>query len=238
MKRWLLISLLINLLLLASVYYGVRRIGGWRYLLQRVQHDESGPYANRHDQFARLPERSGAVVFAGDSHIAQCEWHEWLGDDPPVLNRGIIGDGVEGLLTRLDSDVLRFQPSRIIVCIGVNDLFFGKKTEDIAPRYRELVQKIRSGAPQAELLLVSVLPVNNRVRDTGLDNARVKALNEAIRKIAGEWALPYLDLYSELADADDELAAKFTADGVHLNGTGYAVWKHNLAPFFQKDSTH
>lgn len=234
MKRWFLISLCCNILLLFAAGLAVRRAGGPTYVLNRLQNGESGLYANRQDQLARLPEQTGAIVLVGDSQIEQGEWHEWLGDQPPVLNRGISGDGVEGVLKRLDTDVLRQKPSKIVLCVGVNDLFFGKKPEDIAVQYRALVQAIRQGAPQAQLMVVSVLPVNNQIRSTGLDNAKVCDLNAAIRQIAGEWAVPYLDLYSPLADAEGRLAAKFTADGVHLNGLGYGVWKHNLAAFFKE----
>ncbi|MCC7507503.1 MAG: hypothetical protein IT259_19505 [Saprospiraceae bacterium] len=234
MKRWLILSLLLNAVLLVGILAGIRRGGGWRYLFKRLQYGESGLYANRQDQLARLPEQPGAIVFVGDSQIEQGEWHEWLGDQPPVLNRGITGDGAEGVLARLDTDVLRQKPSKIVLCVGVNDLFFGKKPDEVAALYRRLVQGLRQGAPQADLLLVSVLPVNNQVRNTGLDNAQVRELNAAIRQIAGEWAVSYLDLYGPLADADGRLAAKFTADGVHLNGLGYGVWKHNLASYFNK----
>lgn len=235
MKRLLICSLLLNVLLVGAFAFGLRRLGGWAYFWQRLRHTESGNYANRKHLFAQLPEQAGALILLGDSHIEQCEWHEWqLDTTRPVLNRGIVGDGVDGLLARLDADVLRHRPAQVVVCIGTNDLLFGRRAEDIAARYREIVQRIRQGAPQAGLVLVSVLPVNNTVKKSGLEKAQVLALNEHIRRIAGEWSIPYLDLHAALADGDGNLSEKFTADGVHLNGAGYAVWQHNLAPILSE----
>lgn len=231
MKRLLIFSLLLNLLFLGAFAFGLRRLGGWKYTLHRLRHSEAGPYAHRKSLFAQLPERAGAIVLFGDSQIEQCEWRELLGDTLPVLNRGIVGDGVDGLLARLDADVLRHRPAKVFVCAGANDLLFGRSAAEIEGRYRELAQKIRRAAPQAKLILTSVLPVNNTVKNTGLENVAVRALNEKIRRIAGETDASYLDLYTQLTDAEGNLAAKFTEDGLHLNGAGYLVWKKTLEPF-------
>lgn len=222
MKRVLLFSLSLNVLGLLAFAWGVRRLGGWRALMSRARNDIPGYYANRLDLFSRLPERPGAVVLVGDSQIQQGEWHEWLGDS--VLNRGIAGDGVDGVLRRLEPDVLRHRPSRIVVCVGVNDLLYRKTPEQVAGRYGELVAKLRQDAPQARLVLVSVLPVNNAIRRSGVDNAPIRALNEKIRALAERNGAAYLDLYALLSDPEGNLQERFTADGIHLNGAGYAVW--------------
>jgi lysophospholipase L1-like esterase len=59
-------------------------------------------------------------------------------------------------------------------------------------------------------------------------NEEVLALNVRIAQIAKDYALPYLDLYSPMTDASGNLSVKFTDDGIHLNGTGYLVWKKQI----------
>ena len=222
MKRILFTSLFLNLVLFGAITWSVQKLGGFGYTWQRLQHREWGVYGHRVQHFAKLPERPGSIVFLGDSQIEQAEWHEIFGDNPMVLNRGISGDYTAGVLARL-GEVLRHKPLKIFLLVGVNDLFFGKKPSEIEADYRAIVRRTRSESPDSELLLMSVLPVNNKVRDVGLTNDQVRALNERIRQIAKDYALPYLDLNTQLSDADGNLAAKFTDDGLHVNGLGYVV---------------
>jgi lysophospholipase L1-like esterase len=227
MKRALYISLVVNLLAIAAGFWAVQKMGGWGYAWQRLWLRDGGLYEHRKGHFERLPDRPGCVVFLGDSQLAQAEWHEVLGDQPPVLNRGIAGDHVAGVLARLP-DVLRHRPSKIFLLVGINDLMFGKPTADIGADYQAIVQKIRSESPQSTLVLLSVLPLNDRVRAWPTSNVEVGALNARIREIARAFALPYLDVGTPLTDADGRLSAKFTQDGLHLNGLGYAVLARQL----------
>lgn len=225
MKKLLYLSLLLNLLLLGFIGWAVQKLGGFGYTWQRITHREWGVYTHRVQHFAKMPERPGSIVFLGDSQIEQAEWHEIFGDNPTVLNRGISGDFTAGVLERL-GEVLRHQPAKIFLLVGVNDLFFEKPIPEIERDYRAIVQRTRAASANSELFLMSILPVNNQVRDVGLDNTNIQALNERIRQIAHDYALPYLDLYTPLTDATGNLAAKFTDDGLHINGLGYVVVKN------------
>lgn len=228
MKRILYISLAINLLALFAAAMAVHRLGGWKYTLLRLQRQTNGLYQHRSEHFQRLDERQGSIVFLGDSQTEQAEWQEMFpGTTRPILNRGISGDFTEGLLERLP-EVLRHKPSKIFLLVGVNDLVFGNKTPEIESVYRNIVQNIRTTSPDTELYLQSVLPVNNELRNSGTSNEKVIALNARIAQIAHDFALPYLDIGTPLKDADGNLAAKFTQDGLHLNGLGYSVWKNEV----------
>lgn len=232
MKRLLILSLLLNLLLASGLAYMTHKLGGWNYTLYRLRNSEAGIYTHRKSLFERLPARPGAVVMLGDSETALCEWQELLGDSLVVLNRGISGDYMDGVWGRLD-EVLRHKPLKIFLLIGVNDLFFGNKPDAIEARYRDIVQKIRHESPNTELILQSVLPVNNDVRSLPASNAEIQALNARVAQIAKDYALPYLDVYSQLTDASGNLSAKFTDDGIHLNGLGYFVWKKQIETYLK-----
>ena len=230
MKRFLIFSLLLNVLLASGVAYMMHRLGGWRYALYRFRNNEAGLYTHRNTLFEKLPARPGATVMLGDSQTALCEWQELLGDSTTVLNRGISGDYTDGVFRRLD-EVLRHRPRRIFLLIGVNDLFFGNKQPAAEARYRDIVQKIRHESPDTELILQSILPVNNKARSLPASNVEIREMNTRIARIAKDYALPYIDLYEALIDAGGELSLRFTDDGIHLNGTGYTVWKNALEPF-------
>ena len=229
MKKLLLFSLFLNTVLVAGMVFTLHRLGGWNYTMSRLSNPLIGQYHHRQQLFERLPERRGAVVFLGDSHTEQCEWQELMGgDSATVLNRGISGDYVAGVLARLP-EVLRHRPSKIYLLVGGNDLLFQTSPDEVAAQYRELVQRIRRESPDTELVLQSIPPVNNDLRNSRLSNANIQALNARIAQIARDYALRYLDLYTPLTDANGNLSAKFTEDGVHLNGAGYLTWKQRLA---------
>ncbi|MBL7829299.1 MAG: hypothetical protein JNJ57_21870 [Saprospiraceae bacterium] len=230
MKRLFYISLVFNALLLIAGYLAVYKLGGWRYALLKLQRDTSGLYQHRIQQFEKLPAHPGAWVFVGDSQVENAEWHEWITDSVAVLNRGIAGDYTAAVKTRLP-EVLRHEPKKIFLWVGVNDLIFGKKAPEIVGYYQELVQQIRSKAPNASVFLLGLPPVNNDLRRSGTDNERIRNLNQGIEQTARDFAVPYIDLYAPLANADGNLSVQFTEDGLHLNGLGYVVVLNTLKPF-------
>jgi lysophospholipase L1-like esterase len=229
MKRLLYTSLFVNLVLVGAIVWAVQKLGGFGYTWHRLQHREWGVYQHRSQHFAKMPAQQGSIVFLGDSQVETAEWHEMFGDTPAVLNRGISGDYVAGVQQRLP-EVLRHKPKKLFLLVGINDLFFGKSWPEIEPDYRAIVQQVRSQSSDTELFLLSLLPVNNQVRNIGMDNDLIRAFNAGIRQIANDYAIPYLDVHSPLSDADGRLAAKFTDDGLHINGLGYVVLKNVLTP--------
>ncbi|MDO8368974.1 MAG: GDSL-type esterase/lipase family protein [Saprospiraceae bacterium] len=233
MKRLLYLSLFFNLLALGAAGFAVHRLGGFRYVLIRLQHSTEGLHHHRVQHFERLPERTGSIIFLGDSQTEQAEWHEIFAEGPVVLNRGISGDYTEGLLERLP-EIFRHKPLKIFLLIGINDLVFGNSVPEIEMAYRAIVKKIRTESPDTELYLQSVLPVNNGVRKVGAKNEDVLDLNAHIIKIAHDFTVPFLDIATPLKDADGNMAAKFTEDGMHLNGLGYLVWKKEIEKFVQE----
>lgn len=226
-KRLFYLSLLVNVLLALLIGFALHRLGGWRYAILRLQHQTAGLYHHRAQHFERLDEQNGSIIFLGDSQMAQAEWHEMFGDQPVVLNRGISGDFINGVQERL-GEILRHRPLKIFLLIGVNDLIFGNEPAEIEAAYRQTVQKIRTESPDTELFLLPVLPVNNELRRSGTNNNAIDALNTRIRQIARDFALPFIDIATPLKDADGRLAAKFSEDGLHLNGLGYVVWKKEI----------
>ncbi|MDA8438775.1 MAG: GDSL-type esterase/lipase family protein, partial [Propionibacterium sp.] len=90
--------------------------------------------------------------------------------------------------------------------------------------YRTLVAGIRSRAPRARLVVTGILP-----RHSELAN-EVSALNARIRPIVAAAGGTYVDMHPELSGPSGELRREFSADALHLNGAGYALWVAKLRP--------
>lgn len=180
--------------------------------------------AMRRAQFEALPLPAGRVLFLGDSITEQGMWHEWF-PELPTLNRGISGDTVHEVAARLDSAVNT--PVTISLLVGTNDLSGLGRSRDIpviAGEFRDLVQELRRRAPDAHLVVNSVMPRKATFAD------QVRALNHEYAAIARDADATWLDLWPVLSDGAGSLRAQFTGDSLHLNGAGYAAWVEVLRP--------
>lgn len=210
----------------------IYQLGGWTYFLYRLQHRGiTAEYDHRRSLYEQLPADSATIVLLGNSLTAQGSWSELLGMSE-VRNRGIPGDQITGVLARL-ATVERLKPHTIALMIGVNDLLF-RSPEQTLKLYERLMDSIQAQLPEAELLLQSVLPVNNRVRNTRIRNEDIDALNRGIKALAAQRQLHWIDVRPVVSDAQGRLSASFTHDGIHLNGLGYRRWADVLRPYLQK----
>ena len=221
-SKLLTFSLLINLIVLICLFLVVNRFGGLRTVYYKIKNRGlSEQYQHRKNLFMNLQLEKGDIVFLGNSITEQGEWAELL-NMPIAKNRGISGDGVEGILDRMDR-IIASQPSRVYLMIGVNDLFY-HDVEWVVPHYRNILQRFKTELPATPIRVQSVLPVNGNVKSTGVNNNSIRRLNEAIQLLATEFNYKYLDLHDSFSDDQGRLKAEFTEDGLHLNGLAYVRW--------------
>jgi lysophospholipase L1-like esterase len=163
------------------------------------------------------------VVFIGDSLIGFAEWQD-LFPSLKVANRGIGGDGTDGILNRLESICSTAAPKAFIM-VGINDLAAGMGVNKVIYNYEKIVKELIDQG--AEVYIQStILTGKNR----GYLNREVRALNERLQLLAGRTAsTTYIDLNAYLAP-DLFLDEKYSRDGLHLNGEGYAVWREIIKP--------
>ena len=230
MKRLLFLSIFLTLALMAALWLGIQRLGGLSYARYRLTHPDTGVYQNRKQLFDRLQIPPNAIVMLGDSHMQGCEWAELLQmDSQKVINRGINGDHIRGVSERI-APILQSKPARIYLQVGINDLLLGSTPEMLLPSYLDLLQKIRKESPSTILILMELPPVNSQVKHIPLTNERIREMNTKIRAIAKEYAIPVLDTHAILTDANGNLMARLTDDGIHINGDGYLLWKKLIVP--------
>ena len=223
----LIISVILNTLGIIVICFAIQRLGGLQFMYYRLNNQGlAGQYEHRKTLYEMLPESKGKIIFLGDSLTEGCEWAE-LFQNTDILNRGIAGDQTEGILKRLKL-VLDLQPKQLFLMIGVNDLLF-HSPEKIVVNYRQIVQQIQEQSPSTQLFLQSCLPINNEVRKITIDNQDLQTINQGIKKIATDYGTSFINLYPDFTDKKGNLDTDYTADGIHLNGKGYAVWRNKIA---------
>lgn len=222
----LILSILLNVGLLTGSLFVIKSLGGIQYMLWKMKNrGVTGTYEHRKSIFEMLPNETKDIIFLGDSLTEQCEWSEML-QDARVKNRGISGDMTVGLLNRLQ-EVTDRQPAQIFLLIGINDLLF-HDADYVIENYKTIVHRILSETPDTELLLQSLLPVNNEIRDFDIANTTIQTVNAAIQDIAKNSNLKYINIHPLLTDAKGNLDTQYTSDGIHLNGKAYRVWKETV----------
>jgi lysophospholipase L1-like esterase len=81
---------------------------------------------------------------------------------------------------------------------------------------------------------MSLLPVNNRIRNTGRRNEVIRNLNRQLKELAQAEGAEFLDIHSLMTDSDGRLRDELTDDGIHLNGRGYIIWRDALLPHLNR----
>ena len=219
---FLIASMLLNLLLVFILAYAVQRLGGPNAILSRIRNGGvAESYQHRTQILESLSIDSSNIVFLGNSLTEYGEWQEFF-NNPTIRNRGIGGEFTDGILRRLDP-IIKGKPKQVFLMIGINDLILHRPPHILA-NYRSIVERIRTESPSTELIVQSILPVNNTVKNTGLSNEDVLTLNEGIQKITTDFNLKYVDLHQKFKDPSGKLNDKYTLDGIHLNRAGYDLW--------------
>lgn len=184
-------------------------------------------YSQRIAVFEKEPLETGHIIFLGNSITEMGNWKQLM-NDTTVLNRGISGDITFGVLKRLD-DVIKRQPSKLFLLIGINDI--GKDIPDavIADNIRKIVMRVQAESAATKIYVESIMPVNPDILNFPQHydkQQHIIGTNKLIKKVTTQLHVPYVNIHELFTDKQGRLDAKYTADGLHLTATGggYEKW--------------
>lgn len=169
----------------------------------------------------------GATVFFGDSLTDFFPVQDFF-PNRIIYNRGIAGDTTKDLLERLDN-VVKIQPKKIIIQIGTNDLGKGVKIEKIIKNIEKIYQTLQKEVPNIEIIALSLYPVSHHKMwlspvIAGIrSRKKILKTNTLLQALCMKLNIPFVQLYSQLADAKGRLNREYTLEGLHISGRGYAV---------------
>ena len=176
--------------------------------------------------------KPGGVVFVGSSSIVF--WPNLKADFPGVnvIQRGFGGSELPDVVYRAPEIVLPYKPRLIVLYAGDNDLANGRSPDDVLKSFQQFVRIVKDSLPQARIAFISVKPSWARV--ALLEKMRIT--NDLVRRyIATQPNLVYVDAFSRmLSPAGHPRAELFDADSLHLNATGYKLWRHLLTPIVRQ----
>ena len=87
-------------------------------------------------------------VFLGDSITDWYPFNEFFDGNTPIINSGFAGYKTKDLLNNLDETVYRYNPTKVFIQIGTNDLNSDDSNSEIAyDNILELIKEIKTNRP-------------------------------------------------------------------------------------------
>lgn len=163
------------------------------------------------------------IVFLGDSIM---DWYpiEEIFGDLPIVKSGIAGYETDDILSRMDEMVYRYNPTKVFLLIGTNDLKRDEdKTKETANKIIEILNNIKTKRPMTKLYYQSIYPVNRNLSAAEERfNDEIQEVNKILKEYCSKNNVTYIDMYDELADNKGNFKDTLTKDGLHPNDLGYA----------------
>ena len=127
---------------------------------------------------------------------------------------------------------------KIYLMFGINEC--GYSTSSFAEEYKKVVEEIRSYQPDALIYIQSICYVtqNHEKKNPVFATENIKEKNEAIKALANDKDIFYLEVNDALNDGTDHLPAEYTGDGVHLKAKYYRLWHDYLLEHAVVDEAH
>ena len=164
-------------------------------------------------------------LFLGDSITYFYDLDKYY-EGLPVVNSGIGGNTTEDILDDMNSRVYKYNPTKVFLLIGTNDLIHDKSVDDIVSNIEEIISEIKNNRPQAEIYVESVYPVNDNLDEDMVDvreNDDIMKINDKIKKYCDDNNYTYINMYDKLLDDDGNFNEEYSDDGLHPNDRGYEV---------------
>ena len=214
-----------NILLFALCIYQMSRP-------KKVQLPKDNSYMTYLSLQRQLPVNNGDIVFMGGKQVSDCAWHELL-NNCKVKNRGVPGNRINNELVRLNQ-ILENTPSQLFLLFGIDDLDAGTSPDLVFDQYKKFVQLVREKSPMTEVIIQSVLPVNNKLPNSKMivKAEDIEELNKKLKEFALDNGIIFLNLYNDFCDESGSLNPFYSVgDGFLLNSTGYEMWRERVKSF-------
>lgn len=160
-------------------------------------------------------------VFLGDSITSGYDLNKYY-ENYPVVNSGVSGYKTQDILDRMENMVYRYNPSKVFILIGTNDIQDKKDKEYIINNIEKIISNIKENRKYTEIYIESIYPINsNKIKNRS--NEFINELNVEIKRLCKEHKIKYIDIHTLLLDENGELDKKYSDDGLHIKKEGYEI---------------
>ncbi len=173
----------------------------------------------------KIPEN---ILFLGDSITAQYELDKYYSNTVYMVNSGFSGYSSEQLRKELQEKAYRYNPSKVFLLIGTNDIELKRDEQEIMGYIKDIIEGFKKYRKDSQIFIESIYPINNSNNDkikhevVGIrTNEKIKKVNNLIENYCKENDIYYINIYDKLLDEEGNLKIDYTKDGLHLSEKGY-----------------
>jgi len=171
------------------------------------------------------------IVFLGDS-ITELYPTKELFAGLPVVNSGYGGYTTDNILDKMDEAVYRYNPTKVFLLIGTNDIGNdGKDEEYVFENIKKIVEEINKNRPNSKVYVESIYPVGDEVEGYEERNKTTNSINMKLKEYFSNKETTFIDISNYLKDSDGRLKDDYTKDGIHLTDKAYLAITKLLFPY-------
>lgn len=200
-----------------------------------LKHKKQNKWADEFTAFdtedSLIDERKEVMLFTGSSSIRMWKsLHKDLGNN--ALNRGFGGSTYTDLLKDIERVILRYNPKKVFIYSGDNDIASGKSAEEVFTDFRTVFYTIRGRLPNTAIYIISSKPSPSRKQ---LLPEIIKFNQYAKDFLAYQKNAAYIDIFTPMLDKNGQPRQElFLEDDLHMNKKGYALWTKAIKPHLAK----
>ena len=172
----------------------------------------------------------GGTVVTGSSTIKMWRSLPEISSGEAVLNTGFGGSKAADLERYLFPLVLKFDPKRVFIYEGDNDLWADVPVQEILNSLKQIVTRIHLVDPGIEIILIGAKPSPSR----WAKKETYQTFNQLLKAYCDrEEQVTYLHTWNALTDAQGNPRPElYIQDQLHLNSAGYMIWNGIFKSFF------
>ena len=176
--------------------------------------------------------RTGSTVFTGSSTIRMWSTLEETFPHENLINTGFGGSKASDLERHLFPLVIKFEPSRIFIYEGDNDIWAGIEVADIMTSLDNIVTRIHLINPDIEIFLIGAKPSPSRWEK----KANYQIFNQKLSEYClTKEKVEFVDTWAALTNPDGSPRPElYIQDQLHLNQDGYVIWAGIFKPYLVK----
>ncbi len=168
------------------------------------------------------------IVFTGSSSIRIWKNLEDMFPNHQIINSGFGGSQTSDLLVFSQELILDFNPKKVFIYEGDNDISANKRPRDIIATTKGIIKKTKAKNNNAQIVLIATKPSIARWHLKRL----YKRLNRKFKRLCKkDSSLQFADVWKPMLQGKKVKQDIFIKDGLHMNAKGYDIWYSVIKPF-------
>ena len=148
--------------------------------------------------------------------------------DHQIINSGFGGSQSSDLNRYYKELILQYNPKKVFIYEGDNDIASKKRIKDIIANTRQIVTKIKHSNKATQVVIIAAKPSIARWNL----KRRYLRLNRAFEKLCKEDSgMEFANVWDVMMDGKQVRKDIFIGDGLHMNSKGYNLWFSVIKPY-------